>query len=71
MWHSALPTEQHGSHHCSVNGTSNPIEILESVNICGVTGSHGVTFQKTGLSTVTALETQFSRKISNPQLFYK
>jgi hypothetical protein len=60
-----LPTELHGSNRCTVNGNANHNERLESINICEVTGTHGVIFQKTGISTVISLEAQFSRNISN------
>jgi hypothetical protein len=59
-----LPTELHGSSRCRFYGTSNPNERFESINICVVTGTHYFIFQKTGISTVTGMETQFSRKIS-------
>jgi len=41
-----LPTELHGSNHCRINGTSKHNEGFESINICVVTGTHGVIFQK-------------------------
>jgi hypothetical protein len=66
-----LPTDLHGSNRYSVNGTANPNERFESTNIYEVTGTHGVIFQKTSISTVTSLEAQFPRKISNLRIFYK
>jgi hypothetical protein len=65
-----LAGELHGSSRCTANGTSNPNERSESINICVVTGTHCVIFQKTDISTVTDLEAQFSRKISNLRMFY-